>query len=127
MKLFPIRQMVAEGRIVAKTRFPWYHRNFSGWSGWRLALAEGLRTRRHKSLYILCRFLGRLVFIDADHSAFWKMPRIDTTDDGMSYRIGWMYWALCFTRGFWYPNPRRFMPGFSSLPHSPTQQAKEGQ
>lgn len=110
--------VVVQGKTMATTRFPWLHRNFGGWKDWRMIFEKALRKDGHKSLYILGRFFGRLVFIDADQSSFWLTPRIETTQDTISIRAGWMFWALCITKKTWYPNPRRYMQGFKDLPYA---------
>lgn len=108
-------EIIAQDKIVARTRWPWWHHNFGGWSGWRMAFEKALRKDGHKSVYILGRYFGHLVFLDTDKSEFWMWPRIETTQDMMSIRAGWMYWALCITKRPWYPNPKRYMVNFNDL------------
>lgn len=116
--------IVVQGKAVAKTRFPWLHRMFSGWKGWRIIFEKALRKDGHKSLYIVGRFFGHLIFIDASTTQIWLKPRIETTQDSLSIRIGWLYWALCITKRTWYPNPRRYMQGFKDLPYASEEWAQ---
>lgn len=116
--------VVVEGKAVANTWFPWWHFNFGGWKNWRFVFEKAMRKQVSEGWYILGRFFGHLVLIDASTEECWIKPRFDYPDtgrkDGKLYniRFGWFYWAVAITKDDWYPNPRRYMPGFAKLPYA---------
>ena len=115
-----MHSIIAEGKIIATTRWRWFHMNFGGWKGWRKIMEDGMKKYSGVSnLLILGRFFGHLVFVDYSYASLWKLPRyVKTTDDGLSTGFGWLYWAVYITKKTWYPNPRRNMPGFKDLPYA---------
>jgi len=124
--LFRRMNIIVQGKCVATSRFPWLHLNFMAWEGWREAFEGALRQQGHKGFHIIGRVFGYLLFCDFSHECLWKLPRIvKSTDDGYSRGVGWLYWAVYISKNTWYPNPRRYMPGFKDLPYASAKLAAE--
>lgn len=107
--MFKIKQIIVKkdgyAMVACDTRFPWLHKNFGGWEGWRKALNDALHRDGYQGYHILGRFFGHLIFLDVDTTELWLKPRYEAGTSAA--RFGWLYWALCWTKGTWYPNPAR--------------------
>ncbi|MBC2746216.1 MAG: hypothetical protein HF975_04270 [ANME-2 cluster archaeon] len=95
---------------VAKTRFPWFHRNFSGISGWKLNFIQELENNSKLNMdkgttKVLFKVFGYPVILDSSRKELWRLLRfINSTS---SIRVGWLYWALAFVkfRVYYIPEP----------------------
>lgn len=120
----PRRAVISEGKVVAHTRFEWWHLNFGGWKGWRQAEEKALQEQVTPYWHIIGRFFGHLVVLDDGKDQCWIIPRVQIPgkipEEGKVFmiRIGWLYWAVGVSKSTWYPNPRRYMPGFDKLPYA---------
>ena len=87
---------------VATTRFPWFHKNFSGIPGWKQEFIKDLEDKldikpeQKGTLKVLFKAFGRVIVLDSDHTEFWKYPKITCLETMV--RAGWLYWALAISR-----------------------------
>ena len=90
---------------VAKTLFPWIHKNFSGIHGWKQDFIKELVDEEHKgTLKILFKVFGRVIILDHGKAEFWRFPRIEYRS--ALIRAGWLYWAIVILRGQIYYTPK---------------------
>lgn len=116
-RLPPRRCVIAQGKVIAHSRWGWWHRNFGGWKGWRRAVEKALQETVTPYWHIIGRFFGHLVILDDGKDQCWIIPRIEPGKVFMM-RIGWLYWSIGVSNQTWYPNPRRYMAGFDKLPYA---------
>lgn len=94
---------------VSKTRFPWFHINFSGIPGWKQGFIEELEDKievneeDRGTLKVLFKAFGSVVMLDSDKTEFWLFPKLITTP----IRFGWLYWAIVIAKGpiYYVPEP----------------------
>lgn len=117
------RAVIVEGKVVAHTRWAWWHSNFGGWKGWRKIVEKSMQEKVTPYWHIIGRLFGHLVILDDGKDQCWIIPRLQYkkgAEEGKVFmiRIGWLYWAIGISKTTWYPNPRRNMPGFKDLPYA---------
>ena len=88
---------------VAKTRIPWFHKNFSGIPGWKQEFIAELEDRmeldedQKGSQRILFKAFGRIVMLDSGKAQLWRLPKFKV--GACTIKFGWLYWAIEIIRG----------------------------
>jgi len=104
---------------VAKTRWPWFHKQFSGYPGWKQDFINefeekmGLEKDQRGYLKVLFKFFGKIVILDGCRKEFWKYPRIYLTDT--RFEVGWLYWAIDVFRGHIYYTSRQTIETYKKI------------
>lgn len=91
---------------IKHTRFPWFHKNFSGIKGWKQDFIKKIEDRAELEesqrgfTKILFKAFGRVIMLDSGRAELWRYPRFTYSD--VSIRFGWLYWAIHILRGHIY-------------------------
>ena len=120
IKLFkPVTIMYKNLIPVAKTRFPWFHKNFSGISGWKQDFIKELEDKmavdvNHRgTTKVLFKAFGCPVMLDSGKAEFWKLPKF--IQSGSLIRAGWLYWAIEIIRSPVYYTPKKIITQYEFL------------
>jgi hypothetical protein len=109
---------------VAKTSFPWLHKNFSGIPGWKQDLTNelekkyGIEEECQGSLKVLFKAFGRPVILDSCRAALWRLPKFSYS--GSSITFGWLYWAISIPRYNLYYIPDKVIEKYEFLSNEGT-------
>lgn len=96
------------GKIIPikHTRFPWFHKNFSGIKGWKQDFIKNIEDKleleesQRGYTKVLFKAFGRVVLLDSARAELWRWPKFTCSDT--SIRFGWLYWAFHILRGHIY-------------------------
>jgi hypothetical protein len=109
---------------VARTRFPWLHKNFSGVPGWKQDFAKELEDKYEieqecrGSLKVLFKVLGRPVILDNCRAELWRLPKFSYSASSISF--GWLYWAIILPRYKLYYIPKQAIEKYEFLSNEGT-------
>ena len=109
------------GKIIPikTTRFPWFHKNFSGLKGWKQdfikTLEDKIQLEESQRGYtkVLFKAFGRVVMLDSGRAELWRYPKF--TYSNISIRFGWLYWAIHILRGHIYFIPDDILEKYEFL------------
>lgn len=123
--MFKRKTMLFKNLIpVARTRWPWLHKNFSGYPGWKGDFVKDLEAKLPEikgSLKILGKIFGRIIMLDKGKSEFWKYPKVRITNS--YFEAGWLYWAISLLRGNTYYISQEIKKSYEILSDEETLQA----
>jgi hypothetical protein len=99
--LKPKNVVNTDNEIVAKTHWPWYHKNFSGPKGWKKEYDNKLSQSGITYTKTIRRFFGHVIMINTGKSEFWYLPHYFTSKNQIWF--GWLWWAFIIVRLRTYP------------------------
>jgi hypothetical protein len=90
-----------DNEIVAKTRWPWFHKNFSGPKGWKKEYNDKLSQSGITHTKTIGRFFGHVIMLNNGKNEFWLCPHYFSSNSQVW--VGWFWCALIVVRLRTYP------------------------